>query len=55
MEITTSGKCPFTDHHEGIFSRKKVMKWHVCKKCLGQEGVKRMHSEVDLACPLSVA
>ena len=46
------GKCPFTEHHEGIFSKKKVTKWHVCKQCLIQDNyTKRFHPETDPACP----
>ena len=32
------GACPFSNHHEGMFNRKSVTKWHVCHKCLALEG-----------------
>ena len=30
--------CPFEDHHQGIFNKKSVTKWHIFSKCLAQEG-----------------
>ena len=42
------GVCPFDDHHEGVFNRKSVTKWHVCRKCLAQEGHPRcQHPESE--------
>ena len=30
--------CPFEDHHQGVFNKKHVTKWHICSKCLLMEG-----------------
>ena len=47
------GNCPFQDHHEGVFNKKTVTKWHICRKCLVQEGhPRRSHPEGDPQCPL---
>ena len=43
--------CPFSDHHEGIFNRKTVWKWHICRNCFIKENkVKRFHKEIDQEC-----
>ena len=47
------GACPFDDHHEGVFNKKPVTKWHICCRCLVQDGhPRRSHPEGDPACPL---
>ena len=50
------GVCQFHDHHEGNFNRKPVTKWHICRKCLLQDGhPRRSHPETDPACPVKNA
>ena len=40
--------CTFDDHHQGVFNRKVVTKWHICSKCLTLEGnPKRSHPSVE--------
>ena len=40
--------CPFDDHHQGMFNKKTVTKWHICNKCLHLEGnPKRSHPGCD--------
>ena len=42
------GACPFNEHHEGMFNRKSVTKWHICCKCYLQEGnPKKFHAALD--------
>ena len=49
-------KYPFNDHHKDIFNKKKVMKWHVCRKCLSlDKHPKKFHTELDPTCPLFIA
>ena len=46
------GTCPFEDHHQGMFNKKEVTKWHICKKCFALDGrPKRFHPETDPMCP----
>ena len=40
--------CLQQDHHEGRFMNKRVMKWHLCNKCL-RVGEKRSHPSADCA------
>ena len=47
--------CPSGDHHQGIFNKKTVMKYHVCRPCLLSDGHPRnLHREGDPKCPLKV-
>ena len=40
--------CPFDNHHQGIFNKKQVTKWHICSKCLAQDPtLKKSHPAVD--------
>ena len=40
--------CPFEDHHQGIFNKKQVTKWHICSKCIALENSpKRSHPAMD--------
>ena len=40
--------CPFEDHHQGIFNKKQVTKWHICSKCLALENnPKRSHPVME--------
>ena len=42
------GTCLFDDHHEGVFNKKTVTEWHVCRKCLMQEGhPRRFHPDFE--------
>ena len=51
------GGCPFDSHHQGVYNKKSVTKWHVCKRCLSQEGhPRRTHPESDAeTCPCYTA
>lgn len=45
------GKCAFSTSHMGKWSGREVMKLHVCRKCLSEDGVKKAHKEGDQVCP----
>lgn len=45
------GKCEFSTSHMGKWSGREVMKLHICKRCLVEDGVKRAHTENDDKCP----
>lgn len=44
------GKCSFETSHQGKWAGKDVMKLHICKKCLAEDGQKKAHSEQDELC-----
>ena len=44
------GSCPHADNHEGRFNNKKVVKFHICRRC-HREGEFRSHRELDNVCP----
>ena len=42
------GSCAFDTHHEGVFNKRTVKKWHVCRKCLLSAGhPKKFHPESE--------
>ena len=43
-------RCNQQDHHEGRFAGGKVIRWHICKKCL-EHGEVRSHRSSDAECP----
>ena len=43
--------CNFTDHHEGRFNSKPMLKWHICRRCYNDTKEKKFHSETDGSCP----
>lgn len=45
------GKCEFSTSHLGKWSGREVMKLHICKKCLTEDGLKKAHPEGDDKCP----
>ena len=46
------GSCPFEDHHQGVWNKKNVTKWHICRQCIKLEGnPKKSHPENDENCP----
>lgn len=45
------GKCTFTTSHLGKFAGREVMKLHICKKCLAEDGHKKAHAETEEVCP----
>lgn len=45
------GKCEFSTSHLGKWAGKDIMKLHICKKCLAEDGAKRAHPEGDEKCP----
>ena len=44
------GQCQQPDHHEGRFNSKKVMKFHICRKC-HKDGEFNTHKDSDNICP----
>lgn len=44
-------KCEFSTSHLGKWAGKEVMKLHICKKCLSEDGLKKAHPETDDKCP----
>ena len=40
------GTCVHTDNHSGKFGKKKVIKWHICKRCF-QFGEYKNHTEKE--------
>lgn len=44
-------KCSFETSHLGKWAGKDVMKLHICRKCLAEDGVKKAHAEVEDTCP----
>ena len=48
--LYNKGTCNYDDHHDGRFSNRPVVKWHICSKCL-KKGERRSHREIDSACP----
>ena len=47
--LYNKGKCPQPDHHEGRFSNRNVMKWHICSRCVKLRE-KKSHPESE--CPI---
>lgn len=47
------GKCSFDTSHLGKWAGRDIMKLHICKRCLAEEGQKRAHPETDDACPVA--
>ena len=41
------GNCNLPSPHEGTINGIKVLKHHICKKCLVEEGTERSHAEKD--------
>ena len=41
------GECQFNSHHEGKLNGQLVMKFHISKKCLYDDGAERGHAEKD--------
>lgn len=45
------GKCTFSTSHLGKWAGREVMKLHICRKCLAEDGAKKAHTEMDETCP----
>ena len=41
------GTCKLQGPHDGILNGNSVVKFHICKRCLIEDGVKRFHSSKD--------
>ena len=49
------GNCPFEDHHKGVFNKKQLMMYHVCRSCLKLENhPRKFHPAGDPTCPCDV-